>query len=69
MNHKHKHTNLPMKMLINIGKEGWYGYHKYYLDMDGYNQSVFSHFYHSGSKNTCPVDRRLDSVYRSADLK
>jgi len=65
MNRYHEHTNLPMKMLTNIGKEDRYGYHKYYFDMDGYNQSVFSNFHVSGSRDFLPFDGRLDSVHGS----
>jgi len=34
MSYYHKHTNLPMKMLESIGKEGWYGHHTYYFGVD-----------------------------------
>ena len=34
MNHKQKHTNLPMIIMTQVQHGGWYEYGKYYIDMD-----------------------------------
>ena len=67
MSYYHKHTNLPMKMLESIGKEGWYGHHTYYFGMDGYSAILFSRFHGSHGKDFSESCDRLDTLHDQKD--
>jgi hypothetical protein len=64
---KQKHTNLPINSLEITRKEGWYGYHNYCIDMDGYNPTLFAGFYCSNRPDFSSVGYRLGPLHRSAN--
>ena len=67
MNHKQKHTNLPMIVMKQLQHGGWYEYGKYYIDMDVSYPALFVEFYGSRRKNLHPTAQRMDSLHRPAD--
>jgi hypothetical protein len=67
MNHKQKHTNLPMIVMTKLQHGGWYEYGKYYIDMDVSYPALFVEFYRSGRKNLRSTAQRMDFVHRPAD--
>ena len=55
MDHKQKHTNLPMIVMTKLQHGGWYEYGKYYIDMDVSDPALFVEFYDPRRKNLSNV--------------
>ena len=76
MNHKQKHTNLPMIVMKELQHGGWYEYGKYYIDMDVPYPHFLSKFTVPGGKIfvqllngwiLCAVRRTVSGILPFAD--
>lgn len=65
MNHAQKNSNHPMFVMKQLRHGGCYECCIYYLDMDGYPSTVFSHFHGSRHKDFYSFDDGLNFVHNA----